>query len=213
MTYSHILWDFNGTILNDVEAGIKSINVLLSRRNMKIIDSVNSYRKIFCFPVIKYYKNLGLNLEKEPFEELAAEWLEQYLHFSANTGLYDGVTDVMSYIKSLQIPQIILSATEKKMLTGQLSSLGVSGYFDEILGLDNIHAYSKVDIAKEWMKRIHPQKAVLFGDTVHDFEVAAEIGIECVLIANGHQSKETLKVYNTPVYDNIKELWKAELLK
>ena len=213
MTYSHILWDFNGTILNDVEAGIKSINVLLTRRNMKPIDSVKSYRKVFCFPVIKYYKNLGLNLDKEPFDELAEEWLEQYLHFSESTKLYDGVTEVMSYIKSLQIPQIILSATEKKMLTGQLSSLGVSDYFDEILGLDNIHAYSKVDIAKEWMKRVHPQKAVLFGDTVHDFEVAAEIGIECVLIANGHQSKETLKVYNTPVYDNIKELRKAELFK
>lgn len=206
MTYSHVLWDFNGTILNDIEAGIKSANILLSRRNMKIIESSEYYRKIFRFPIVEYYKNLGLDFGKEPFEHLAVEWMEQYLKFSENSEIFEGVRDFLLYIKARQIPQYILSATEKNMLYGQLSALGITGCFEEILGLDNIHAYSKLDIAAEWMKKTQPRRAVLFGDTVHDYEVASEIGIECILIANGHQNKEALKACNTPVFENIREL-------
>lgn len=206
MTYSHILWDFNGTILNDIEAGIKSANVLLSRRNMNIIESSEYYRKIFRFPIVEYYKNLGLDFGKEPFEQLAEEWMEQYLKFSENAETFEGVRECLLYIKSRKIPQFILSATEKNMLCGQLSALGIAGFFEEILGLDNIHAYSKLDIAAEWMKKTQPRRAVLFGDTVHDYAVASEIGIECILIANGHQSKEALRACNTPVFENIREL-------
>jgi phosphoglycolate phosphatase len=206
MTYSHILWDFNGTILNDVETGIQSANVLLSRRNMKTMDSVESYHDVFCFPIITYYTHLGLDLEKEPFEDLAVEWMEQYLHFSKDAALFDGVTEVLSAIKARQLPQIMVSATEKNMLIGQLTELGVIAYFDEILGLDNIHAHSKIDIAKEWAKRVQPQKAVVIGDTAHDFEVSQAIGADCILIANGHQSKETLKKLNCTVVEDIREV-------
>lgn len=206
MTYSHILWDFNGTILNDIEAGIKSANVLLSRRNMNIIESSEYYRKIFRFPVAEYYKKLGLDFVKEPFEQLAEEWMEQYLTFSERSETFEGVRECLLYIKTRQIPQFILSATEKNMLFGQLSALGIAGCFEEILGLDNIHAAGKLDIAAGWMKKTQPRRAVLFGDTVHDFEVATEIGIECLLIANGHQSKEALMACNTPVFENIGEL-------
>jgi phosphoglycolate phosphatase len=208
MTYSHILWDFNGTILNDVETGIKSANVLLSRRNMKTIENTAGYHKVFCFPIIRYYQNLGLNLEKEPFEDLAVEWMEQYLIYSKSAKLYDGIIDILTYIKDSKIPQIILSATEKDMLKDQLTSLGILNYFDDFLGLDNIHAYSKVDIAKEWLERVKPEKAVLIGDTVHDYETATQIGADCILIANGHQCKDTLLSCGVPVYDTIRDLLK-----
>lgn len=208
MNYSHILWDFNGTLLNDVEAGIQSANVLLKRRNLKTIDSVDYYRKVFCFPIIQYYKQLGLDLEKEPFDDLAEEWMEQYLRFSKESELFDGALDVLSYIKDLKIPQVMLSATEKNMLIRQLDEYKLSIYFDKILGLENIHAYSKVDIAKEWKEKAKPFRAVLIGDTVHDFEVASKIGIKCILIANGHQRCTELKKCDVPVLNNIKELLK-----
>ena len=58
MDYTHILWDFNGTILDDVSVGINAINVLLKRRKMPIIFSQEEYRAKFCFPVIDYYLSL-----------------------------------------------------------------------------------------------------------------------------------------------------------
>lgn len=212
MEYSHILWDFNGTILDDVDAGIRSANVLLSRRHRKTLDSVNSYQDLFCFPIIQYYRNLGLDMEKEPFEDLAVEWMEQYLLFSRDSKAYADTVELIFLLKNRKIPQIILSATEKTMLIDQLTGLGLISYFDELLALNNIHAYSKVDIAKEWVKKVKPGNPVMIGDTVHDYEAAKEIGAACVLISNGHQSKERLKTCGVPVFDTADDLRKSGLL-
>jgi len=45
--------------------------------------------------------------------------------------------------------------------------------------------------------------ALLIGDTVHDYEVAKALGVDCVLIPNGHQSREKLLLCNVPILDNI----------
>lgn len=210
MNYSHVIWDFNGTILDDTAASIKSENVLLSRRNMPLIDNREHYHRLFCFPVIEYYKKLGHDLEQESYDKLSVEWVEQYLKYSKLAALHDGVLDMLIRIQQAQIPQIILSATEIAMLRSQVETLGITCYFSELLALDNIYAHSKIEIAREWISRTKPRKAILIGDTVHDYEVACEMGVECVLIANGHQGKDSLTGLGVPVYNNMRELLVSE---
>ena len=55
MKYTHIVWDFNGTLLDDIMAGIEAVNDMLSRRGIATIESVAQYRELFCFPIINYY--------------------------------------------------------------------------------------------------------------------------------------------------------------
>lgn len=208
MKYTHILWDFNGTILNDVNAGIASNNVMLALRSLPTIESVEEYRRIFGFPIIDYYRRLGFDLDVEPYDKIAHEWLKLYLEQAKTAELFDGITDVLKEIKRRGIEQIILSATEKSMLEKQLFFLGIRGYFSEVLGLEDIYAHSKVELGRTWMKKTHPGRSLLIGDTEHDFEVAKSIGAECVLVAGGHQLKETLESCGAVVLDNIKEIVK-----
>lgn len=202
LNYSHILWDFNGTLFNDVEAGLCSANVLLKRRNKAILTDIGEYRNLFCFPITEYYTRLGLDLRRENFHDLAVEWLEQYHIFSKDAGLYEGITDVLSIIQGRGITQIVLSASERNILLVQLEKLGVLCFFETVLGLDNIYANSKVDIAKRWAEKATPSRAVLIGDTLHDYEVARAVGIDCVLLSGGHQNEKTLCACSAPVLDN-----------
>ncbi len=208
MKYSHILWDFNGTLLDDVEAGIESTNVLLAARSLPLIESVEEYRRIFGFPVIDYYKRLGFDFEKESYEKVAHEWVELYLQNVKNSRLYDGADEALSMLKERGIDQIILSVTEKKMLKEQLSSLGIRQYFSDVLGMDDVYAHGKTELGKAWMNKTRPARAALIGDTVHDYEVARGIGVECILVAGGHQSKQKLALCGARVLDNIKEIVK-----
>ena len=64
MRYTHIIWDFNGTLFDDVEAGINSVNDMLSERGLKTLEDKEDYRKVFKFPIIEYYKDLGFDFEK-----------------------------------------------------------------------------------------------------------------------------------------------------
>jgi Predicted phosphatases len=204
MKYSHLLWDFNGTILNDVDTGIKSVNTLLKCRGLKLLESVDEYQEVFTFPVINYYHKLGFDFESESYDDIAVEWVAEYMENVKSAEINRGIVDVL---KSVTVPQIILSASEINMLTTQLTNLSIIGYFDEILGLDNIKAGSKIDIAVDWMNRVKPKSALLIGDTVHDYETAKAIGVDCILVTFGHQKRGTLLQYGVPVIDDIGEIF------
>ena len=85
------IWDFNGTILDDVEVGIRSVNHLLRERGLRTIESREAYRQIFGFPVEEYYRKLGFDFEKEPYEVIAPLWVEQYLKNVKDAPLFDDV--------------------------------------------------------------------------------------------------------------------------
>lgn len=190
--YTHVIWDFNGTLLDDVDACIASANRLLAAYGLSPLSSPEAYRARFGFPIIDYYKSLGFDFDKTPYEVLAPEWVAYYMENVRTSGLYGDVPEVLADIKARGVPQMILSATEREMLRGQVASLGILPYFEDVLGMDNIHAYSKEQIAVEWA-HAHPDAHALFvGDTDHDAAVAAAMGADCVLLTTGHQSRERL---------------------
>lgn len=206
MKYTHILWDFNGTIIDDVATGIRSVNTLLERRGLPTIDTLERYHSVFTFPITDYYINLGFDFEREPFSEIAIEWTEQNEENIKKAPLHEGVIEALEFFKAKNMPQIILSATKRDMLINHIKGLGVYDYFDEFLGLDNIHAESKVAIGIEWMRSNTDAVPLMIGDTTHDSEVAQKMDCDCVLVARGHQSRETLLSTGRRVYSSLCEI-------
>ena len=207
MKYTHIIWDFNGTVLDDVEIGIESVNLMLSARGLKTLDSVEGYRHAFGFPIIDYYEALGFDFEKEDYYTvLAPEWVNNYLERVPRTRAFDGVRETLEAAERLGVSQVLLSASEVNQLTSQLRGIGLDGFFSEIVGLDNIHAGSKKDNALLWKER-NPHAVPLFiGDTEHDAEVASAVGADCVLYSGGHQPRALLESLGYPVIDRIPQL-------
>lgn len=207
--YTHLIWDFNGTVLNDVRLGMDSVNTMLARRNLPILADEDAYRHKFGFPIEDYYRRLGFDFEKEDYHTvLAPEWVALYRAGEADCPLNDGVTETIAAIRARGIPQIILSASKRTQLTDQLTHLGLMDSFQEILGLDNIHAKSKTGLALEWMQR-HPDAHPLFvGDTVHDADVARAVGADCILFAGGHQPADLLATCGKPMISAISEILK-----
>ena len=206
MKYTHIIWDFNGTMLDDVRVCIDAVNVLLRARNLPTLDSEEAYREVSGFPVIDYYKRIGFDFSKEPYDKVALEWVEQYTEHVHEASLYSDVLAVLSYFREQGMKQILLSASEIKMLKGQVASLGIGEFFDQICGMDNVYAHGKISLAKTW-RRENPEAVALFvGDTDHDMEVAKVIDADCVLFSGGHQSRRRLEETGYPVVDRLTEL-------
>lgn len=200
-----IIWDWNGTLLNDVDACVDAMNIILAKRDMPMLDH-NRYKSIFRFPVQEYYKDLGFDFSKESFEDLSVEYIDLYVGLSKQSDLHQGAIDVLEMFKNQKINQIILSAAEQKALEMQVNSRSIRNYFNDLIGLDNIYAKSKVENAKNYIKSLdlNPQKITLIGDTWHDLEVAKEINCSCILINNGHQNIKAIKDFH--VIQNISEL-------
>ena len=206
--YTHVIWDWNGTLLDDADWCLTVINTLLVDRNLSPIKDIAAYRDIFGFPVIDYYRRAGFDFEKEPFEIPAKEFIRQYHSNDNRFRLFDGASEVLAAVNKMGSRQAILSASELNNLRSQTDLFDIERYLDDILGISNIYAGSKLSIGQSYIRGISG-KAVLIGDTIHDCEVAVALGIDCILIANGHQHKHKLLECGVPVLDDIKEVVEA----
>ena len=205
--YTHVIWDWNGTLFNDVEWCVKVINKMLGSRDFRLLSSVAEYHGVFCFPVIEYYKKIGFDFETEPFECLAEEYMALY-HVGKTGGcrLDENAEFVLAEIQKKGIEQSILSASETSNLLSQIGEFDIVCYFDAILGLSDIYAKSKLDIGLDYIVKKRIKNVLLIGDTEHDYEVARALGADCLLVAAGHQSKERLMACGAPVLDSLLQI-------
>ena len=139
------------------------------------------YRAIFGFPIEEYYVRAGFDFTKHSFAELAEKYMEDYVPASAACPLADGAIDALEAFKAAGVRQVILSASNLDTLRRQTDERGVTGYFDRLLGLDDIYAKSKVEVGLAYLKEngFDPARAVMIGDSVHDYEVAQALGVSC----------------------------------
>lgn len=202
-----IIWDWNGTLLDDIVVCVDCMNILLQRRELPSL-SVEKYKEIFMFPVKEYYKLAGFDFLIEPFETPAIEFIELYQEKLFRAKLFPEVVDTLTLFKNKGYRQAILSAMEHDSLIRSLQENKIMDFFGEISGIDNHYAHSKLEIGWDLVMRIGlPVKdLILIGDSLHDLEVAEELEIDCLLIANGHQSKRRLMEKTQNVISNLIEL-------
>ena len=207
--YNHLIWDWNGTLFDDVKLCSDIMNMLLTQESLPNI-SVQKYKSIFTFPVIDYYKLAGHKFEKKSFEVLGKQFIDEYELRKNNCLLFPGVIDILTELRSKNINQYLLSAYEQNSLNKILEYFGIKNFFNQIVGLDNIYAGGKSHLAYNLASKIRSNgsagKILLIGDTIHDYEVAKEINSECILISQGHQDEERLLKLNVPVVKDFNEL-------
>ena len=211
MKYTYCIWDFNGTILDDVELGIYAINELFKAHEMEKRLEREEYCAHFDFPIKDYYERVGFDFEKTPYEELAPEWVEIYFSNFNKAKIYPDVVSTLELFAKKGLRQAVLSASERNSLIKQIEDFGIKKYFEEIMGIDNIYAASKLALAAKWRKE-HPEERVIFiGDTTHDIETARALSAECYIVCAGHQSRERFEGCDATVVSSLTEL--CELLK
>ncbi|MBO5936422.1 MAG: HAD family hydrolase [Clostridia bacterium] len=206
--YKYIIWDWNGTILDDLQMNFEVENTLLSRRGRKLIKDIDEYHEKFQFPIIRFYESLDFDLENEKFEDIAREYVLEFDERFYELEVFPDAESIIREFKYKGIEQIILSQTEQRWLEKQVSYHDMAYLFTDLLGARDIYVKGKVGIALEWITKnnIDTAQVLMVGDTLHDFEVAETLGCDCILIARGHQPKEKLLTTGAVVLDTIEEL-------
>lgn len=200
-----VIWDFNGTIIDDVQLGIDSVNTMLAARGLPTISGVEEYRRRLRFPIIDYYRDLGFDFDAEPYENLAHEWVALYNAGADRIEATPGVCEAIRRIHGAGVAQIIISASEEKMMLAALDRLSLTGYFDEIIGQDNIYAAGKLESARLFGERCGAKSPVVVGDTLHDMEMARALGAKCILYRGGHSAISDLERSGAILVSDLRE--------
>jgi len=202
-----IIWDWNGTLLNDIDICIRSMNRMLEARNLPLLQP-ERYREVFTFPVKDYYCSIGFDFSKEPWDIAAVEFIDLYLAALPECGLTEGAADQLRVFKARGYRQAIISAMHHDSLVQSVDSLGILPYFDYIGGIGDHYGAGKIENAKAFLEResLDPARIILVGDTLHDAEVASELQCNCILYARGHQSVRRLEKAGIPVVEHLAQL-------
>jgi phosphoglycolate phosphatase len=207
-SYKHVIWDWNGTLLDDTWLCVEVLNGLLGRRGRAPITE-QDYRQNFGFPVIQFYNFLGFDTDTDSFDQVSREFIGDYeARWLKECHLHPDAQDVLSAIASSGATHSVLSAAKQEALETGIRHFGIDGHFVGLCGTDNIYAHGKVDRGRHWIEQLRwdPAEIVLIGDTLHDLEVAEAIGTDCILLAHGHHTPERLAVTGKPVAHSLGEL-------
>ena len=192
---THVIWDWNGTLLNDVELCLGIMQRTVARYGLREI-SREEHRAKFQMPIAQYYESLGFDLEKIPFERLNQEFILEYQSRLTECRLFEGAEDFLSQLKDQGKEMAVLSAANQLHLEELLNQFRIDHFFNAIFGLPDTQARCKIDRGRQLLTTWNAPKesTILIGDMDHDYHVAQALGIDILLLGDGHQSYERLIV-------------------
>lgn len=206
MKYKNIVWDWNGTLLNDVEAGVNTLNDMLERRGLNRLSG-EEYKDLFGFPVVDFYHKVGFDMMQESMHDLSVDFVTTYEVYAGELDLNPQVREVLTKVRETGMKQYILSALREDLLKQMILDFGIATCFDQACGSDNIYATGKADRGQRMLEAygICPEDTLMVGDTIHDAEVAKALGFDCILFCGGHNSEWRLRE-KAPVIHQLQEL-------
>jgi len=205
--YKHVIWDWNGTLINDTGMCAEIVNMCLERRGLKRID-IGVYKDNYELPVINFYKRIGFDCLEAEFATLSEEFLVIYEQRQFKCGLQEGAMEILNFFRSRDIKQSILSAYQQQRLVKAVEWFGIIDYFEHIFGRKDSLASGKIEIAHELIRNLNfnHDKILFIGDTIHDFEISQMINADCILVSRGHYSNERLQASEACVIESLKGL-------
>ncbi len=206
MAYKYIFWDWNGTLLDDAEAAWKAVNVMLETRKLPQI-SFQQYKEYIDVPIIRFYEKV-MDMSKEDMDAISKEFDSLWRENLRQCPIAEGGIEILEKAASMGIEQYIFSSSRNELMEPLLKNFSISGYFKIVLGAPDRYVGSKAERTKKYITdNSIPVNEILFvGDMLHDLEVADYVGADCVLIANGHQSRSALANSGKKVLSSLSEL-------
>ena len=208
-----VIWDFNGTILDDVQLATRSMNELLHRRKLPTIDKAK-HKRIFRFPVSDYYRHLGFDLNREEQRDISDEFHRVYQSDIGSCSLNPGIAEALDFQEKHGIDQFVLSAAEEEMVVSWVRIHGIQEHFKGVYGLSDRLAASKEQRCRDLIDdfNLDPSVTLFIGDTDHDVEVARAVGCRPIVVLQGHQDRFRFGDADCEIYDSFHDLVNALLL-
>jgi len=206
--YKNIIFDFNGTLLDDCDVCLRILNLITKEYGLGTV-SKEKYMEIFTFPVSNYYKSLGFDVSEASFEVIGGKFHYYYdLYSPTEAVIFQSALSLLPKLKEEGYHLVCLSASKHETLVNQLKYYGIYDYFDEVLGLSDKLARSKLQLALNWMNNsnLNPNECLFIGDSEHDMEVADAMNVKSLIVATGHTARHRLVESGCEVINNLDDV-------
>lgn len=203
----HVVWDWNGTLLDDLDVVIQAANVGLSEFEVKPLDE-DRYRDHFTRPVRAFYDSIfGRPVTDEEWVHLNDVFHVEYMVRADAADLTHDALEAMDAVGTNPLAQSLLSMSPQNWLEGIVERKGVSNRFSRISGLSGETGGLKAAHMEAHLGELglDPRRTVVIGDTPDDATAARHVGAHVVLYDGGSHHLPVLQQSDAPVAHSLLE--------
>lgn len=205
---THLVWDWNGTLLDDNTAVIGATNAAFAEVGMEPI-TLEQYREMYCIPIPRFYERLMGRLPTEAeWERMDGIFHRYYMEQRVGCGLTAGVEELLAQWQLAGRSQSLLSMYVHEQLVPVVRGYGIERHFTRVDGRTGPSGGSKAQHMERHlaaMGGVSPDHTVVIGDAVDDAVAAAHVGARAVLYTGGSHSRSSLEAAGVPVVDSLSE--------
>lgn len=204
---SHLVWDWNGTLLDDLGIVVRAVNRSIAAFGLNPIDA-DVYRDHYTRPVRHFYDHLfGRTVSDEEWLRLNTTFHETYFRLASDVDLAPGARDAMRQLHEAGWTQSLLSMSPQDWLEGIVDRLGLTDWFEMVDGLSGPTGGLKATHLEVHLGtlEIEGSRVVVVGDTPDDVAAARHVGAHPVLFHGGSHHMDVLEAEGVPIAETIPE--------
>ena len=196
----NIVFDWNSTLLDDVQAMHECTNVLLASEGHAPI-AIDHFRDHYTIPFDQFYRGMGfddMQIEKLMSLENSA-FHDHYEPLVQSAGLREGASEILNHARDAGVQSLILSNHLVDPIRTQLRRLEIDKLFTEVLAYADRTTQFRDMTKGERLRRyiagqdMHDHDTMIVGDSVEEIHIARDQGLISVAITGGCVSERRLR--------------------
>lgn len=202
----HIIWDWNGTLVDDHDIVIEAVNVVMSAFGGGPVtsqDYLNRYHR----PVRGFYNHLlETSLTDDDWSRIDAIFNDHYISRVEAISLAAGAEEALATAGGLGHTQSLLSMWRHDLVLREADRHGITRWFQRIEGNRTQSGDPKshsLELHLEGLD-LKPEDTTMIGDTLDDFDAARAAGCGIILVT-GSQNPDSLQATGAPVVESLAE--------
>ena len=200
----HVVWDWNGTLLDDFEITARIAIDSLAELGFSGITG-DDLRDSCVRPFTEYYRRLmGRPPTSDELRYLSDSYFSEYETQMFGLSLAPDAEESLQQVSRCG-SQSLLSMAPDDQLHQLVDHHELRGWFELVEGSRGSNAGTKGDALEAHLQTlgVPPSQTVVIGDTLDDHDAAIDCGAASILVTTGMQSRGGLEQAGVAVVDTL----------
>lgn len=203
----HVIWDWNGTLLDDADITIQASIGWLEKMGVGGVTKAQIRHHCVRNFTDFYEPLLGRRPDDAEIQDARDFYWSLYEPAKRNLPLAGDARQALGNVIANGQSQSVLSMAPHGELVELVDQHGLSDHFLRVDGDKEASAHSKLENLRQHLGDlgINPAQVAMIGDALDDYRVSTALGVRPVLVETGMYSRYRLEKTGAPVAKNLIE--------